>query len=100
MVARTRKDIYVLEYRIDVTVKTLNIGPPRVPVITVTVLKVEPFSFTLQSCAQEIQIERQTVQTQIRLLLKRKSVDSDQTAPKEQSDLGLHCLLRLKCPNT
>ena len=25
------------------------------------------------------------------------SVDPDQTAPKEQSDLGLHCLLRLLC---
>ena len=28
------------------------------------------------------------------------SVDPDQTAPKEQSDLGLHCLLRPVCPNT
>ena len=28
-------------------------------------------------------------------------VDPDQTAPfKEQSDLGLHCLLRLLCHNT
>ena len=28
------------------------------------------------------------------------SVDPDQTAPfKEQSDLGLHCLLRPTCPN-
>ena len=26
-------------------------------------------------------------------------VDTDQTAPKEQSDLGLHCLLRPICPN-
>ena len=28
-----------------------------------------------------------------------KSVDPDQTAPREQSDLGLHCLLRPICPN-
>ena len=28
------------------------------------------------------------------------SVDPDQTAPKEQSDLGLHCLPRPVCPNT
>ena len=28
-------------------------------------------------------------------------VDPDQTAPfQEQSDLGLHCLLRPACPNT
>ena len=25
--------------------------------------------------------------------------DPDQTAPKEQSDLGLHCLLSHSCPN-
>ena len=28
------------------------------------------------------------------------SVDPDQTASSEQSDLGLHCLLRPICPNT
>ena len=28
------------------------------------------------------------------------SVDSDQPTPKEQSDLGLHCLLRPICPHT
>ena len=28
------------------------------------------------------------------------SVNSDQTAPKEQSDLNFHCLLRPVCPNT
>ena len=28
------------------------------------------------------------------------SVDPDQTAPKEQSDLGLHCLLSSIFPNT
>ena len=27
------------------------------------------------------------------------SVDPDQTAPKEQSDQGLHCFLRSSCPN-
>ena len=27
------------------------------------------------------------------------SVDPDQTSPKEQSDLDLHCLLRYYCPN-
>ena len=27
-------------------------------------------------------------------------VDPDQTAPKEQSDLGLHCVLRYFCPDT
>ena len=27
------------------------------------------------------------------------SVDSDQTALKEQSDQDLHCLLRHECPN-
>ena len=27
------------------------------------------------------------------------SVDPDQTAPKEQSDQDLHCLLRHICPN-
>ena len=26
-------------------------------------------------------------------------VDPDQTAPSEQSDLGLHCLLKHICPN-
>ena len=26
-------------------------------------------------------------------------VDPDQTAPEEQSDLGLHCLPRPSCPN-
>ena len=28
------------------------------------------------------------------------SVDSDQSAPYQQSDLGLHCLLKHVCPNT
>ena len=28
------------------------------------------------------------------------SVDPDQTAPQEQSDQGLHCLLRPICLNT
>ena len=28
------------------------------------------------------------------------SVDPDQTAPEEQSDLGLHCLPRHICPKT
>ena len=28
------------------------------------------------------------------------SIDPDQTAPWEQSDLGLHCLLRSRRPNT
>ena len=28
------------------------------------------------------------------------SVDPDQTALKDQSDLGLHCLFRPICPNT
>ena len=28
------------------------------------------------------------------------SVDLDQTAPREQSDLGLHCLPRHICPKT
>ena len=28
------------------------------------------------------------------------SADSDQTAPKEQSDLGLHFVLRHLCPNS
>ena len=28
------------------------------------------------------------------------SVDPDQTAPKGQSDLGLHCLPRSVCPKT
>ena len=28
------------------------------------------------------------------------NVDPDQTAPEEQSDLGLHSLLRPICPNT
>ena len=28
------------------------------------------------------------------------SVDPDQTAPEEQSDLGLHCLPRPVCPKT
>ena len=31
---------------------------------------------------------------------KANSVDPDQTAPEEQSDLGLHCLLRPICPST
>ena len=28
------------------------------------------------------------------------SIGPDQTAPKEQSDLGLHCFHRSICPNT
>ena len=28
------------------------------------------------------------------------SVDSDKTDPQEQSDLGMHCLLRPICPKT
>ena len=28
------------------------------------------------------------------------SVDPDQTAPREQCGLGLHCLLRSNCPKT
>ena len=32
-------------------------------------------------------------------MLSANSADPDQTAPKEQSDLGLHCLLSISCPD-
>ena len=67
------------------TVKILKIGTPEI--ITVIVLQLEKLDFTVQYCVQKMQTEQQTEKTLIRLLL------------EEQSDLGLHCLLRPICPN-
>ena len=47
----------------------------------------EQLDFTVQYCVQKMQTEQQTEKTLIRLL------------HEEQSDLGLHCLLRPICPN-
>ena len=49
--------------------------------------KFEQSSFSMHYSIKKMQVEEQTVQALIRLLL------------QEQSDLGLHCLLRPICPN-
>ena len=67
------------------TVKILKIGTPEI--ITIIVLQLEQLDFTVQYCVQKMQTELQTEKTLIRLL------------HEEQSDLGLHCLLRPICPN-
>ena len=67
------------------TVKILKIGTPEI--ITIIVLQLEQLDFTVQYFVQKMQTEYQTEKTLIRLLL------------EEQSDLGLHCLLRPICPN-
>ena len=67
------------------TVKILKIGTPEI--ITIIVLQLEQLDFTVQYCVQKMQTEQQTEKTLIRLL------------HEEQSDLGLHCLLRPICPN-
>ena len=67
------------------TVKILKIGTPEI--ITIIVLQLEQLDFTVQYCVQKMQTELQTEKTLIRLLR------------EEQSDLGLHCLLRPICPN-
>ena len=67
------------------TVKILKIGTPEI--ITIIVLRLEQLDFTVQYCVQKMQTEYQTEKTLIRLL------------HEEQSDLGLHCLLRPICPN-
>ena len=67
------------------TVKILKIGTPEI--ITIIVLQLEQLDFTVQYCVQKMQTELQTEKTLIRLL------------HEEQSDLGLHCLLRPVCPN-
>ena len=74
---------YVFERAI--TVKILKIGTPEI--ITIIVLQLEQLDFTVQYCVQKMQTEQQTEKTLIRLL------------HGEQSDLGLHCLLRPICPN-
>ena len=66
-------------------VKILKIGTPEI--ITIIVLQLEQLDFTVQYCVQKMQTEQQTEKTLIRLL------------HEEQSDLGLHCLLRPICPN-
>ena len=63
------------------TVKILKIGTPEL--ISIIVLQLEQLDFTVQYCVQKMQTEK----TLIRLLL------------EEQSDQGLHCLLRPICPN-
>ena len=68
-----------------ITVKILKIGTPEI--ITIIVLQLEQLDFTVQYCDQKMQTEYQTEKTLIRLL------------HEEQSDLGLHCLLRPICPN-
>ena len=65
--------------------KNLKIGTPEI--ITIIVLQWEQLDFTVQYCVQKMQTEQQTEKTLIRLL------------HEEQSDLGLHCLLRPICPN-
>ena len=67
------------------TVKILKIGTPEI--ITIIILQLEQLDFTVQYCVQKMQTEQQTEKTLIRLL------------HEEQSDLGLHCLLRPICPN-
>ena len=67
------------------TVKILKIGTPEI--INIIVLQLEQLHFTVQYCVQKMQTEQQTEKTLIRLL------------HEEQSDLGLHCLLRPICPN-
>ena len=64
---------------------TVKIGTPEI--ITIIVLHLEQLDFTVQYCVQKMQTEHQTEKTLIRLL------------HEEQSDLGLHCLLRPICPN-
>ena len=49
--------------------------------------KIQHFSFASQQCVQNLEMQWQKLQTLIRLL------------PMEQSDLGLHCLLRPICLN-
>ena len=66
------------------TVKILKIGTPEI--ITIIVLQLEQLDCTVQYCVQKMQTEHQTEKTLIRLL------------HEEQSDLGLHCLLRLTVP--
>ena len=68
-----------------ITVKILKNGTPEI--ITIIVLQLEQLDFTVQYCVQKMQTEKQTEKTLIRLL------------HEEQSDLGLHCLLRPICPN-
>ena len=62
------------------TVKILKIG--TLEIITIIVSQLERLDFTVQYCVQKMQTESQTEKTLIRLL------------HEEQSDLGLHCLLR------
>ena len=88
--SKTRSLGQILEKRVhyrghSVTVKILNIGTPEI--ITIIVLQLEQLDFTVQYCVQKMQTEQQTEKTLIRLL------------HVEQSDLGLHCLLRPICPN-
>ena len=77
--------IHILAAVIIFTVKILKIGTPEI--ITIIVLQLEQLGFTVQYCVQKMQTEQQTEKTLIRLL------------HEEQSDLGLHCLLRPICPN-
>ena len=53
--------------------------------ITVILLKFECVHFNIRLGVKEFIAQKLVIAT---------SADSDQTAPKEQSDLGLHCLLR------
>ena len=78
------RNIAVVDF-VSTTVKILKIGTPEI--ITIIVLQLEQLDFTVQYCVQKMQTEQQTEKTLIRLL------------HEEQSDLGLHCLLRPICPN-
>ena len=66
--------------------------------------KVPKFSDARKLCCNLPKI--QTKKPNLRLFCQKdvngiaNSVDPDQTAPKEQSDLGLHCLPRPICPKT
>ena len=68
------------------TVKVLTIRTPKM--FAVINLKFKQRGFSMEKFIQNVLIERQTVQTLIRLLL------------VEQSDLGLHCLPRPVCTKT
>ena len=70
------------------TVKVLNFQIPKMfAVFTIKFSKTKK-GLSVEKFIQKVQMKRQTVQTQIRLLL------------KEQSDLGKHCLPRPVCSKT
>ena len=85
LICLRQKSEYTCKSAKIITVKILKIGTPEI--ITIIVLQLEQLDYTVQYCVQKMQTEQQTEKTLIRLL------------HEEQSDLGLHCLLRPICPN-